>query len=121
MKWEADAGSMRTRTGETKEDLAMAGKRSIPTSLFNSPDFFELSSDTIRLIMIGLILDADDEGRGHAHPRWLAGRWVKCPEDIDQGLVELQAHGIFAAYEVAGGANYVRCHWLRYKTLVRPR
>ncbi|MGH2482275.1 MAG: hypothetical protein ACRDHW_21705 [Ktedonobacteraceae bacterium] len=98
----------------------MAGKRSIPTSLFSSPDFFELSSDTIRLIMIGLILDADDEGRGHAHPRLLARKLDKCPEDIEQALVELQAHGIVHSYEVAGRAYYVLCHWHTYQTLSKP-
>ncbi|HEU5379290.1 MAG TPA: hypothetical protein VFV38_28035 [Ktedonobacteraceae bacterium] len=98
----------------------MAGKRSIPTSLFNSPDFFELSSDTIRLIMIGLILDADDKGRGHAHPRLLARKLDKCSEDIEQALVELQAHGIVRCYEVAGRAYYVLCHWHTYQTLSKP-
>ena len=98
----------------------MAGKRSIPTSLFSSPDFFELSSDTIRLIMIGLILDADDEGRGHAHPRLLARKLDKSPEDIEQALVELQAHGIVRCYEVASRAYYVLCHWHTYQTLSKP-
>lgn len=98
----------------------MAGKRSIPTSLFSSPDFFELSSDTIRLIMLGLILDADDEGRGHAHPRLLARKLDKSPEDIAQALVELQAHGIVQCYEVAGRAYYVLCHWHTYQTLSKP-
>lgn len=98
----------------------MAGKRSIPTSLFSSPDFFELSSDTIRLIMIGLILDADDEGRGSAHPRLLARKLDKHLEDIDHALVELQAHGILQCYEVSGRAYYVLCHWHKYQTLSKP-
>ena len=98
----------------------MASKRSIPTSLFSSPDFFELSSDTIRLIMIGLILDADDEGRGSAHLRLLARKLDKCPEDIEQALVELQAHGILQCYEVSDRAYYVLCHWHKYQILSKP-
>ncbi len=97
----------------------MAGKRSIPTGLFSSPDFFELSSDTIRLIMIGLILDADDEGRGSAHPRLLARKLDKHPEEY-QALAIPQAPGILQCYEVAGRAYYVLCHWRKYQTLSKP-
>lgn len=98
----------------------MAAKRSIPTTLFASPDFFELSTDTIRLILIGIILDADDEGRGSAHPRLLARKLDKRPEDIDVALAELEAHGILRCYEVSGRVYYVLLHWHKYQVLSRP-
>lgn len=98
----------------------MAAKRSIPTTLFASPDFFELSTDTIRLILIGIILDADDEGRGSAHPRLLARKLDKCPEDINQALDELEAHGILRCYVVEERPYYVLCHWHKYQLLSRP-
>jgi hypothetical protein len=98
----------------------MAAKRSIPTNLFASPDFFELSSDTIRLIMIGLILDADDEGRGCAHPRLLARKLDTTPEAVAQALTECEAHGIVRCYTVEGRSYYVLVHWQKYQVLSRP-
>jgi len=98
----------------------MATKRSIPTSLFASPDFFELSNNTTRLIFIGIILDADDEGRGCAHPRLLARKLDQALEDIAQALEELIAHGMLQCYEVAGRHYYWLCHWQKYQTLSKP-
>ncbi len=98
----------------------MARKRSIPTNLFASPDFFELSTNTVRLIFIGLILDADDEGRGCAHPRLLARKLDQQPEDIEQALEELAAHTMLSCYEVAGRRLYWLCHWQTYQTLSKP-
>ncbi len=98
----------------------MATKRSIPTTLFASPDFFELGSDTTRLILIGLILDADDAGRGSAHSRLLAHRLDKEPAQIEQALVELQEHGMLRCYEVQGRRYYWLCHWDTYQSLNKP-
>lgn len=98
----------------------MAAKRSIPTSLFASPDFFELSTDTIRLILIGIILDADDEGRGSAHSRLLARKLDKHPEEIEQAFVELEAHDILHCYMVEMRRYYTLCHWHKYQVLSRP-
>src|SRR5579859_5559760 len=98
----------------------MARKRSIPTTLFASPDFFELSSNTVRLIFIGLILDADDEGRGCAHPRLLARKLDQQPEEVEQALMELATHGMLYCYEVTGRHFYWLCHWQTYQTLSKP-
>lgn len=98
----------------------MARKRSLPTTLFASPDFFELSSNTARLIFIGLILDADDEGRGLAHPHLLARKLDQPPDEIEQALVELTAHGMLCCYEVADRHFYWLCHWYIYQTLSKP-
>lgn len=98
----------------------MASKRSIPTTLFASPDFFELSSNTTRLILIGIILDADDEGRGSAHPRLLARKLDQSLEDIEQALEEFAEHGILQCYEIAGRRYYWLCHWHKYQTLSKP-
>lgn len=98
----------------------MAKKRSIPTTLFASPDFFELSSNTVRLILIGIILDADDEGRGCAHARLLARKLDQQPADIEQALEELADHGILQCYEAAGRSYYWLCHWHKYQVLSKP-
>jgi hypothetical protein len=98
----------------------MASKRSIPTTLFFSPDFFELSCNDTRLIMIGIILDADDEGRGSAHRTVLARKLHQEVELIENALKELEQHGILQCYEVAGRPYYVLCHWHTYQTLSNP-
>jgi hypothetical protein len=98
----------------------MASKRSIPTTLFFSPDFFELSCNDTRLIMIGIILDADDEGRGSAHRTVLARKLHQEMELIDNALQELEQHGILQCYEVAGRPYYLLCHWHTYQTLSKP-
>jgi hypothetical protein len=98
----------------------MARKRSLPTTLFASPDFFELSSNTVRLIFIGLILDADDDGRGLAHTRLLARKLDQAPEEIDQALDELANRGMLRCYEVAERRFYWLCHWHTYQTLSKP-
>jgi hypothetical protein len=98
----------------------MASKRSIPTTLFFSPDFFELSCNDTRLIMIGIILDADDEGRGSAHRTVLARKLHQEVELIDNALEELEQHGILQCYDVAGRPYYVLCHWHTYQTLSKP-
>ena len=98
----------------------MASKRSIPTTLFFSPDFFELSCNDTRLIMIGIILDADDEGRGSAHLTVLARKLHQEVELIENALKELEQHGILQYYEVAGRPYYVLCHWHTYQTLSKP-
>ncbi len=98
----------------------MARKRSLPTTLFASPDFFELSSNTVRLIFIGLILDADDEGRGLAHTRLLARKLDQAPEEIDHALDELAGRGMLCCYEVASRRFYWLCHWHTYQTLSKP-
>lgn len=98
----------------------MARKRSLPTTLFASPDFFELSSNTVRLIFIGLILDADDEGRGLAHIRLLARKLDQDPEEIEHALDELAGRGMLCCYEVAARRFYWLCHWHTYQTLSKP-
>ncbi len=98
----------------------MASKRSIPTHLFSSPDFFELSSNTTRLILIGIILDADDEGRGSAHSQLLARKLNEQEAQIEGALIELEEHGILQCYQVQGRGYYTLCHWHKYQTLSKP-
>lgn len=52
----------------------MARSRSLPTNLFEDPDFFERSSET-QVVLLGLVLDADDAGRGLAHTGLLARKF----------------------------------------------
>lgn len=70
--------------------------------------------------MIGIILDADDEGRGSAHLTVLARKLHQEVELIENALQELEQHGILQCYEVAGRPYYVLCHWHTYQTLSKP-
>jgi hypothetical protein len=70
--------------------------------------------------MIGIILDADDEGRGSAHLTVLARKLHQEVELIENALKELEQHGILQYYEVAGRPYYVLCHWHTYQTLSKP-
>ena len=46
----------------------MVRGRLLPTSYFRDPDVMSLSSGDGRLILVGMVLGADDWGRGLAHP-----------------------------------------------------
>ncbi|HVB20667.1 MAG TPA: hypothetical protein VNG51_01800 [Ktedonobacteraceae bacterium] len=98
----------------------MAQKRCIPTDLFFTPGFAALSSDTVRLILIGLVTDADDAGRGLADEKLLGRKLDHRPEQISAALDELGQAGYVTCY--AGGKDhcYALCHWQRWQTLSKP-
>ncbi|HVB25339.1 MAG TPA: hypothetical protein VNG51_25600 [Ktedonobacteraceae bacterium] len=98
----------------------MAQKRCIPTDLFFTPGFAALSSDTVRLILIGLVTDADDAGRGLADEKLLGRKLDHRPEEISAALDELGHAGYVTCY--AGGKDhcYALCHWQRWQTLSKP-
>ena len=50
----------------------MASKRCIPTRFFKDPDIMNLESKDHQLILVGLVLMADDEGRELAHAKLLS-------------------------------------------------
>lgn len=67
----------------------MANKRCIPTRFFQDPDIVDLRKDT-QLILIGLVLHADDEGREVAHSKVLGQAMDDYPpEQIEAALKEL--------------------------------
>jgi hypothetical protein len=98
----------------------MARKRCIPTKLFFDPDFMSLSSNTIRLIWIGLVLDADDYGRGEAHTDILGRKFGQAISDIEQAMRELETQGLLQCYEVEGRRYYWLPDWNKLQTLSKP-
>ena len=76
----------------------MANKRCIPTRFFQDPDIIDLCKDT-QLILIGLVLNADDEGREVAHPKVLGQAMDYPPEQIEAALQELVAHELLVLYQ----------------------
>lgn len=77
----------------------MASKRCIPTRFFQDPDIVDLSRDH-QLILIGLVLYADDEGREMAHSKVLGQMIGYTAEQIEQALAELVAHHLIVLYQV---------------------
>ena len=69
----------------------MAKQRCLPTSFFKDPDVMSLSSGDVRLILVGLVLGADDEGRGLAHASILGRELDYPPEVIEEALQEMEA------------------------------
>lgn len=98
----------------------MARKRCLPTKLFFDPCFMGLSSDTIRLIWIGLVLDADDYGRGEAYPDILGRKFGQASSDVEQAMRELETQGLLQCYQVEGRRYYWLPDWNKLQTLSKP-
>ena len=98
----------------------MAKQRCLPTSFFKDPDVMSLSSGDVRLILVGLVLNADDEGRGLAHARILGRELDYPPEVIDAALEEMEACDLVQCYQVARHRYYSLCRWHDWQTLSKP-
>src|SRR5712692_1439215 len=98
----------------------MAKQRCLPTSFFKDPDVMALSSGDVRLILIGLILNADDEGRGLAHARILGRELDYPPEVIESALQEMEACELVQCYQVERHRYYSLRRWGEWQTLSKP-
>lgn len=97
----------------------MAAKRCIPTNLFYNSKFVRLHNDTTRLILIGLITDADDAGRGVADPYLLGRKLDQQPENIQEALADLEQTGFVQLYQ-GEEPYYFLCHWYEWEKLGKP-
>src|SRR5579859_2031152 len=97
----------------------MARSRSLPTSLFDDPDFFEQSCET-RMILMGLVLLADDSGRGPAHPDLLARKLNTTAPLVEEALQALEKSRMLICYQVERHSYYALTHWLEWETLSKP-
>ena len=95
----------------------MANRRMIPTRYFKDPDIMALSSKDIQLILIGLVLTADDEGRELAHAGLLGREMDYAPEQIEAALQELVANDLLVLYEVGRHRYYSLTRWSQWQTL----
>jgi hypothetical protein len=98
-----------------------ARKRSLDPGIWSDEGFMQLS-DGARLFFLGLISNADDDGRGSAVTRTLAARIF--PSDGSERItaiegykseVEENTHTIF--YEAEGSAYYALLKWKDYQKL----
>ncbi|HZO74011.1 MAG TPA: hypothetical protein VFB60_17550 [Ktedonobacteraceae bacterium] len=97
----------------------MAKSRSIPTDLLSDPDFMELESDT-QVILLLLVLAADDEGRGRAHSGMLARHFNKPVECIEVALATLIELELLTCYAVGRHRYYYLRRWGAWQTLSKP-
>lgn len=97
----------------------MAKSRSIPTALMTDPDYLELESDA-QVILLMLVLTADDEGRGQAHTGMLSRHFNKPVERIEHALTTLAALDLVSCYIVGRHRYYQLVRWWEWQTLSKP-
>ncbi len=97
----------------------MAGKPSIPTDLFWDETFSGFSGDT-QSIFIGLLLGADDHGRGPASVTVLSRKLAKEEQLLRSALEALHASAFIQCYQVQEKAYYHICSWDEWETLNKP-
>jgi hypothetical protein len=98
----------------------MVRGRLIPTSYFRDPDVMSLSSGDVRLILVGLVLHADDYGRGLAHTVILGRDLDYPPEIIEAALAELEQADLVQCYQVGKHRYYVLTRWDDWQKLKKP-
>ncbi len=84
----------------------MASRRMISTRFFKDPDILALSSKDTQLILIGLALAADDEGREVAHAGLLGREMDYTPEIIERALLDLETKDLIVLYRVGKHRYY---------------
>lgn len=97
----------------------MAKSRCVPTALMLDPDYMELASDT-QVILLMLILSADDEGRGQAHMGMMSRHFNKSPETIEGALATLAELELVTCYVVGRHRYYALLRWSEWQTLSKP-
>lgn len=102
----------------------MARKRMISPEIWRSSSFAELS-DFAKIVFIGLISNADDEGRGEADPALLKSTLFPRDEkkraaDVKSALSEIARSTSTLFYSVEGNDYYVLTKWKLYQKLDRP-
>ncbi len=95
----------------------MVRGRLIPTSYFHDPDVMSLSSPDGRLILVGLVLGADDWGRGLAHSVIVGRDLDYPPEVIEATLAELEQADLVRCYQSGKHRYYVLTRWDEWQKL----
>ncbi|HEY6410613.1 MAG TPA: hypothetical protein VIY29_24440 [Ktedonobacteraceae bacterium] len=95
----------------------MANKRCLPTRFFKDPDIMNLESRDTQLILVGLVLMADDEGRELAHAKLLSRELDYPPEQIEAALFDLVANDLVVVYQVGRHRYYSLTRWGQWQTL----
>ena len=102
----------------------MARKRMIDPNIWDSEDFSSLSF-IARLLFIGMISNADDEGRGVANPTYLKSHIFPYEEelrttDIENALSQIARSMSIVLYTHDGKRYYEFSHWREWQKIDRP-
>lgn len=102
----------------------MARKRMISPEIWESSSFSKLT-DFAKLIFIGLISNADDEGKGKANPGYIRSKLFPNDEerrvtDIKKALSDIALTMSITFYEVNGDSLYRLTNWERWQRIDRP-
>lgn len=94
------------------------------------PEFLEdealgLAGDNARMLAIGLLLLADDHGRGRANEQFLAAHvWSYDPreglEKVREGLARLSGAGFVIVYEADGQRYFEIRNWKKHQRVDKP-
>jgi hypothetical protein len=98
----------------------MAIARMLPTNLFFIPDFMDLNYVS-KLAYIGLLLHADDDGRGHIHLRALSHATDLCETEVESSLLQLAEKGLILVYVVDNKEYYQITGWFDMQSIRHPR
>src|SRR5512142_2379075 len=99
-----------------KGGTTMASKRCLPTRFFKDADIMNVSKYA-QLILVGLVLLADDEGRELAHPRLLSREIDYPPEQIESALQELVENDLIVLYKVGRHCYYSLTRWNQWQSI----
>jgi hypothetical protein len=94
----------------------MASKRCLPTRFFKDADIMNVSKDG-QLILVGLVLLADDEGRELAHPRLLSREIDYPPQQIEAALAELVENDLVVLYQAGKHRYYSLTRWNQWQSI----
>ena len=96
----------------------MARRRMIHTRIWRSEKLIELSLRE-RLLWIGLITNADDQGRGRAHPGLVRSDIFPLEDvpltEITQALLTFEDQDMLILYEAGGRPLYQVTNWWEYQ------
>ena len=103
----------------------MARRRMIDPNFWVSEDVAKLSV-LARLVFLGLVSNADDEGRGRAKPAYLRSLLFPYDErprlgEVESALAEIGRHLSVQFYTVEGNRYYALEHWHDWQSIDRPK
>lgn len=101
----------------------MARKRMLDPNMWQSEDMSKLSVFA-RYLFIGMISNADDEGRGRANPNYLKSTIFPYDNmrtaDINKALSEISRYTSVVLYERAHSMYYAFLNWNKWQKVDRP-
>lgn len=102
----------------------MARRRMIDPNFWQSEDISRLSPFA-RLLFIGMISNADDEGRGRANINYLKSTIFPYDDirvaEVDKALSEVSHNTSVVVYEVAHSRYYAFTNWKKWQRVDKPQ